>query len=228
MSGGAQQPGGARGPAGCCAGRERPRPAPPREPRVRADRPRRRCRRRGREPGRRLPRGARAAGARARGVRADGDVDGAYERLAEVEARGTALAMRDLALVVRSQRGLLRLRTGDVSAALDEMETAAEVIDDARPSTPPSCCSTSGRCASSWVTPRGRAATSTTPSAGPPRSGTSSSSPRHGTTSGTPSTCVATSRSPCAPWTRPRRRHRTGTRPSGSSTARRCCSTPGC
>lgn len=62
-----------------------------------------------------------------------GDVDGAYERLAEVEARGTALAMRDLALVVRSQRGLLRLRTGDVSAALDEMETAAEVIDDARP-----------------------------------------------------------------------------------------------
>ncbi|MBE9924586.1 CHAT domain-containing protein [Cellulosimicrobium cellulans] len=62
-----------------------------------------------------------------------GDVDGAYERLAEVEARGTALARRDLALVVRSQRGLLRLRTGDVSAALEEMETAAEVIDDARP-----------------------------------------------------------------------------------------------
>ncbi|MGO2741792.1 MAG: hypothetical protein ACTIAP_12415, partial [Cellulosimicrobium funkei] len=62
-----------------------------------------------------------------------GDVDGAYERLAEVEARGAALARRDLALVVRSQRGLLRLRTGDVAAALDEMETAAEVIDDARP-----------------------------------------------------------------------------------------------
>ena len=62
-----------------------------------------------------------------------GDVDGAYERLAEVEARGAALARRDLALGVRSQRGLLRLRTGDVAAALDEMETAAEVIDDARP-----------------------------------------------------------------------------------------------
>ncbi|QJW37595.1 CHAT domain-containing protein [Cellulosimicrobium protaetiae] len=62
-----------------------------------------------------------------------GDVDGAYERLAEVEERGAVLAMRELAFVVRSQRGLLRLRSGDVTAALVEMETAVDVVDDARP-----------------------------------------------------------------------------------------------
>ncbi len=62
-----------------------------------------------------------------------GSLDDALGRLALLEERGAALGMYDLQFVVRAQRGLLRLRTGDVREALVEMEEAATGVDDARP-----------------------------------------------------------------------------------------------
>ncbi len=63
----------------------------------------------------------------------EGDVDRSLDLLEEARAWVEAHGPEDLQLVVGGQRGLLRLRTGRVVEAVEEMDAAARFIDVARP-----------------------------------------------------------------------------------------------
>ncbi|GAA1405432.1 CHAT domain-containing protein [Oerskovia paurometabola] len=63
----------------------------------------------------------------------EGDVDRSLELLEEAQVWVEAHGPEDLQLVVGGQRGLLRLRTGRVVEAVEEMDAAARFIDVARP-----------------------------------------------------------------------------------------------